>query len=85
VLTALLERGALVAGLKLQCPSCRVRERYALDQLGEEMRCPRCRNTFSPTPLLHQSISEYSASGFFADEGAHGATRRERSPDVSAS
>lgn len=73
VLTALLEKGALVAGLKLQCPDCRVRERYALDQLGEEMRCPRCRNTFAPTPLLHDSIWEYAASGFFADEGAHGA------------
>jgi hypothetical protein len=50
-----------------------VRERYTLDQLGEEMRCPRCRNTFAPTRLLHDSIWEYSASGFFADEGAHGA------------
>lgn len=69
----LLARGALVAGLKLQCPSCRVRERYTLDQLGEEMRCPRCRNTFAPTRLLHDSIWEYSASGFFADAGAHGA------------
>jgi hypothetical protein len=73
VLETLLARGALVAGLKVQCPSCRVRERYALDQLGEEMRCPRCRNTFAPTPLLHDSIWEYAASGFFADEGAHGA------------
>jgi hypothetical protein len=73
VLAALLERGALVAGLKLQCPNCRVRERYALDQLGEAMRCPRCRNTFAPTPRLQDSIWEYAASGFFADEGAHGA------------
>jgi hypothetical protein len=73
VLETLLARGALVAGLKLQCPSCRVRERYALDQLGEEMRCPRCRHTFTPTPLLHNSIWEYAASGFFADEGAYGA------------
>jgi hypothetical protein len=72
VLETLLARGALVVGLKLQCPSCRVRERYALDQLGEEMRCPRCRNAFAPTRLLHDSIWEYSASGFFADE-AHGA------------
>ena len=73
VLETLLARGALVAGLKLQCPSCRVRERYALDQLGEEMRCPRCRHTLASTPLLHDSIWEYAASGFFADEGAHGA------------
>jgi hypothetical protein len=73
VLETLLARGALVAGLKLQCPSCRVRERYTLDQLGEEMRCPRCRNIFAPTSLLHDSIWEYAASGFFADEGAHGA------------
>jgi hypothetical protein len=73
VLETLLARGALVAGLKLQCPSCRMRERFGLDQLGEEMRCPRCRKTFTPTPLLHDSIFEYAASGFFADEGAHGA------------
>jgi phage FluMu protein Com len=73
VLEKLLARGALVGGLKLQCPSCRMRERYGLDQLGEEMRCPRCRHTFAPTPLLHDSIWEYAASGFFADEGAHGA------------
>jgi hypothetical protein len=73
VLTTLLDRGALVAGLKLQCPSCGIRERYTLDQLGETMRCPRCRTEFTPTPLLHDSIWEYAASGFFADEGAHGA------------
>jgi hypothetical protein len=73
VLTALLDRRALVAGLKLQCPNCRIRERYTLDQLCETMRCPRCRNEFAPTPLLHDSIWEYAASGFFADEGAHGA------------
>lgn len=73
VLESLLERGALVAALKIQCPHCTVRERYTLDQLGESMRCSRCRHTFAPAPLLHASSFEYAASGFFADEGAHGA------------
>ena len=72
-LTTLLRRGALVAGLKLQCPSCLIRERYTLDQLGEEMQCPRCRRRFAAAPILHASNWEYTASGFFADEGAHGA------------
>ena len=55
VLTALLERRALVSALKIQCPRCQMHARYGLDLISEEMRCPRCRNVFAPAPLLLMS------------------------------
>ncbi|MDA0168378.1 zinc-ribbon domain-containing protein [Solirubrobacter taibaiensis] len=64
--------GLLHAGLQIQCPNCGIRHQYTATELGETIRCPRCRETFPLTPFLHDSTWVYRPSGFFAGGTSHG-------------
>ena len=73
LLRSLIERRALQAVFSLVCPSCAVRSDRRLDDLGEEMTCPRCGQPFEPAALLEQGTWKYRPSGFFANLSTHGA------------
>lgn len=72
LLRSLIDRGALQAVFSLVCPSCAVRNDHRLDDLADQMTCPRCSQPFDPAPLLEQGKWRYRPSGFFATLSSHG-------------
>lgn len=72
-LRVLLEKEALRPVLWLECPQCRVSTGFAPAELGDEIVCPRCGETFRLGPALPPANWKFRPSGFFADLKRHGA------------
>ena len=74
VLSYLLEKGIFRAGLKFDCPSCRLEFWTSLDDVRTEANCEYCGHKFNITPYLKDRDWAFRRSGLFGrDDHQEGA------------
>jgi hypothetical protein len=68
VLAYLLERGVFRAGLKFDCPSCRLEFWRSLDDTRSRLECEYCGRHFNATPQLRDKAWAFRRSGLFGND-----------------
>lgn len=74
VLSYLLDRSVFRAGLKFDCPNCRLEFWRSLDDAGERVRCEYCGSAFNAASQLRDKDWAFRRSGLFGrDDHQEGA------------
>lgn len=68
VLAYLLEKGVFRAGLKFDCPSCRLEFWRSLDDARARLECDYCGNSFNAAPQLSDKKWAFRRSGLFGND-----------------
>src|SRR5262249_14204744 len=62
----LLSKGVFKLGLRIQCSCCSRRSWFALADVGDTFRCPRCLSVFPAVGNLDAAVWSYRTAGPFS-------------------